>query len=102
MIKQMKFYLLALLTVVVVSSCSVISSMKGDPMMKIQSGMTKEQITKMMGKPDTRSFDGDSEVWQYIAKKDGRIIEIGFNNNVVDKMNSYYPREKERAIINNQ
>jgi hypothetical protein len=42
-----------------ITGCSTLSTNDLEP------GMTKAEITKRLGPPETRSFRGDSEAWQY-------------------------------------
>lgn len=92
--KKIRLACLTLLMAGMLSSCGIIQAIKGDPMMKVQSGMSKEQVTKLLGKPAIRSFEGKTEQWEYTDKKTGRIMVIGFVDNVVSKMDSYTDRQQ--------
>jgi hypothetical protein len=37
----------------------------GKPTDKIEPGMSKDEVTKLLGKPANRSFRGTDEAWQY-------------------------------------
>lgn len=87
--KRIKFYLCVICTVTLLTSCGFIKGLMPDPMMKVQSGMTKDEIVKLLGKPTNRSFEGTNEKWEYSKKKTDRIIIIEFANSVVSKMETY-------------
>ncbi len=60
----MKNILGFLALVVVMCSCGTAMQRKS---LLIESGMTKENVVKIMGAPGNRQFDGREEVWQYCA-----------------------------------
>ncbi|MDR0989246.1 MAG: DUF4476 domain-containing protein [Prevotellaceae bacterium] len=88
-------YLLLLLLLPLIGGCSAISTFgkKSDASMQIQKGMRPEEITALMGKPTSRSFDRNSEYWVY--RKDvplynrQEVIEIGFTDGRVTMLRSY-------------
>lgn len=50
---------LPLLSMALLAACSTLNTNHLEP------GMTKAQVTASLGPPETRSFKGDDEAWQY-------------------------------------
>jgi outer membrane protein assembly factor BamE (lipoprotein component of BamABCDE complex) len=90
----MKFVILALLGTLMLSSC-----VTGGKMTGLREGLTKEEVTRIIGSPDGYQRSGDYEVMLYIERrtpawsffsgtfqdlvdysvilKDGRVVEYG-------------------------
>lgn len=95
-----KIHTLGLMIVMILlASCGTVSeaSVK-NRMMRIQEGMTKEDVSKLMGTPDYRRFDNGIEEWEYkfdIFNLNRRAIEtvkIMFEGGIVfglDTFSSY-------------
>lgn len=73
----------------VVMSCGLMSNFSSSTMMDIQKGMTQQEVSKLLGKPNHRSFNENSEMWEYrgyttattysvmeIVFEDGRVVEM--------------------------
>lgn len=72
-------------------SCGSLTS--DNAIMKIQKGMSQEDVGRLLGKPDLRRFDNHSEQWEY-TKSHGfattnTIIIIDFTDGRVTNMDSF-------------
>lgn len=60
---------------------------------KIEKGMTKKEIVKLLGEPDFRRFDDQYEEWEYKKThpltQETKIIIVDFINERVSHMNSF-------------
>ena len=61
-------------------------------LMKIQEGMTQQEVRKIMGTPSYRRFDNMGEQWEYRTAKIGgyNVAIIDFTNGNVSALNSYF------------
>lgn len=89
-IKQ-TFALLAL--VICVSSCASILGINKSVIMSVQKGMTQQEVSSILGKPDYRRFDRELEEWEYlknIADNPGwTTIVVSFIDGRVVSMDSF-------------
>lgn len=86
--KTLKHTLFTMLIALIISSCSIFSSLNRK-MMNIEKGMTKTEIKYMLGNPDYRNFDGDKEEWVYVEPDKDLIV--GFYNEIVESMTTLPP-----------
>ena len=63
--KTIKLTLALLVFAICMGSCAMILGIDSNTLMKIQKGMTKEEITSILGQPMHRSFDHEVEGWRY-------------------------------------
>ena len=49
---------------VILGSCSTYY-VSNKQVMEVQQGMSRQNVEKILGKPDYRRFDGDGEEWEY-------------------------------------
>lgn len=72
-------------------SCGSLTT--GNALMKVQKGMSQEEVGHLMGKPDFRRFDDRSEQWEYNShnalKGTNAIILIDFTDGKVTNMDSF-------------
>ena len=59
--KTIKLTLALLTFAICMGSCAMILGIDSNTLMKIQKGMTKEEITSILGQPMHRSFDHEVE-----------------------------------------
>lgn len=88
--RKLKQVLLALVVGAIVSSCGTMTTQS--VMMDIQKGMSKEEITRLLGKPDFRRFDNGGEQWEYLKVSTfdyNRTIVIDFIDGRVSNMDSF-------------
>lgn len=91
--RRLKQTLLALVICALVSSCGGLTTTS--TVMQIQKGMSQEEVTHLLGKPDYRRFDQGSEQWEYhktnmtIGASTNMTIIIDFINNQVTNMDSF-------------
>ena len=89
--KRVKETLAVLFLSLVLGSCG--SLMDNNILLSIHKGMTQEEVTKLLGRPDYRRFDEQGEQWEY--RKGGGIghygttILIDFKNNLVSNLDSF-------------
>lgn len=80
--KTIKLTLALLAFAICMGSCAMILGIDSNTLMKIQKGMTKEEITSILGQPMHRSFDHEVEGWRYEKSISGApgitIIDLGF------------------------
>ncbi|MHB9055370.1 MAG: DUF4476 domain-containing protein [Paludibacteraceae bacterium] len=97
--KTLKYTLFAMLIALIISSCSIFSSLNRK-MMNIEKGMTKTEIKYMLGNPDYRNFDSDKEEWVYVEPDKDLIV--GFYNERVESMTTLPPNSyKYRSSYQN-
>ena len=91
--KTIKLTLALLTFAICMGSCAMILGIDSNTLMKIQKGMTKEEITSILGQPMHRSFDHEVEGWRYEKSISGApgitIIDLGFVDGKVTYMDSY-------------
>jgi hypothetical protein len=58
---------------------------------KVNPGMSREEVTKILGVPDDRQFNGNQEALQFCSQTDYFIIWL--NDGKVSGMNSYTKAE---------
>lgn len=85
-------YLVLFTGAIFLCSCGSYKTAK-EAILKIEKGMSKREITNLLGNPDYRRFDNESEQWEYI-KEDPlsgtkTIILVDFVNDRVSNMNSF-------------
>ena len=86
--------LLPLALVLGLSSCGIATGYSPQPgVERIERGMTREQVTQVMGRPDTRSLAADgSELWEYRRSDAGGTIyvtQITFYEGRVTRMDNH-------------
>lgn len=94
--KTIKTLSLLLILSIGISSCSILNSTQRK-MLNIEKGMTKNEITRLLGVPDYRNFDSEIEEWIYV-KIDMDLI-VGFYNGVVESLNSLPPNTYRNRSI---
>lgn len=85
--RKLKQTLLALTICTLVISCSLTTS---STIMKVQRGMSQEEVSHLLGKPDFRRFDNGSEQWEYtktnMSTAANTVIIIDFVDGMVTNM----------------
>ena len=61
---------------VILGSCSTYY-VSNKQVMEVQQGMSRQNVEKILGKPDYRRFDGDGEEWEY-----HRISSVLYGNSI--------------------
>ena len=88
--RRLKQTLLALTICTLVISCSLTTS---STIMKVQRGMSQEEVSHLLGKPDFRRFDNGSEQWEYtktnMSTAANTVIIIDFVDGMVTNMDSF-------------
>lgn len=85
--------LVILAAAVSLSACALLRPIS-DRMADIHTGMSPEQVISIMGKPNMRSFDAHTEVWEYEQYLDESgssyiAVSIRFTDGKVSGMDSY-------------
>lgn len=89
--KSLKQTLFILVAGISFTSCG--SLINNNAMMSVQKGMSQEEVSHLLGKPDYRRFDEQGEQWEY--KKGGginhypSIILVDFTNGKVTNFDSF-------------
>ena len=90
--RRLKQTLLALTICTLVISCGLTTS---STIMKVQRGMSQEEVSHLLGKPDFRRFDNGSEQWEYtktnMSTAANTVIIIDFVDGMVTNMDSFEP-----------
>lgn len=90
--RRLKQTLLALTVCALVTGCGLTT---GNTIMKIQRGMSQEEVIHLLGEPDFRRFDNGSEQWEYTKANmsivTNMVIIIDFVDGVVTNMDSFNP-----------
>ncbi len=84
--KKIKYLTILLLIGFSLSSCTM-WRLSNRNMMNIRPGMTKTEIKRMLGNPEYRNFDRETEEWVYVTVDKNLIV--GFYNDLVESLNTY-------------
>lgn len=88
--KRVKQTLLASAICAFISSCGLTT---GSTMMKVQRGMSQEEVSQLLGEPDFRRFDNGSEQWEYtntpMFSATKSVVIIDFIDGKVTNMDSF-------------
>ncbi len=91
--RTLKHLVILLSLAIFIGSCANILGDNKNVLLKIHNGMTKEQVSSILGNPNYRRFDNNTEEWEYekylSMSSDVTTIIITFDNNVVSNMNSF-------------
>lgn len=91
--KTIKLTLALLAFAIGISSCALVLGVDSNILMKIQKGMSKEEITSILGQPMHRSFDHEVEGWTYekniIGSPGMTVIALEFVDDKLTYMDSY-------------
>ena len=77
---------------IALSSCASLFTTVADKAASIEVGMTKEEVTAKMGKPQYRRFDGNRDEWEYrslLNNDDYDVVVMQFYNDRVVSMDSF-------------
>ena len=77
---------------IVMSSCAGLFTTVADKAASIEVGMTKDEVTAKMGKPQYRRFDGNRDEWEYrslLNNDDYDVVVMQFYNDRVVSMDSF-------------
>lgn len=91
--RKLKQTLLAFALCSLASSCGGLTT--ANAVMQVQKGMTQEEVTRLLGKPNYRRFDQSSEQWEYhkynptSGSGPTMTILIDFVDNRVTNMDSF-------------
>ena len=92
--KTIKLTLALLTFAICMGSCAMILGIDSNTLMKIQKGMTKEEITSILGQPMHRSFDHEVEGWRYEKSISGApgitIIDRGWESDLYGFLREVY------------
>ncbi len=90
--RKLKQILTLLMLTVMINGCAILYP-NTDILMKVHKGMTKNEVSSLLGKPNYRRFDTINEEWEYqkgVAGNGGNtVIIITFANDVVINMDSF-------------
>lgn len=86
--------------VLLLTSCSHIFYPKTNALESIQQGMSPQEVTQLLGKPDYRRFDHDLEEWEYrkllsALESEPTIVIVRFEDGKLVYMDSF--KESERS-----
>ena len=77
-----------LFAVLSLSSCGVNLHLTKRNMMRIEEGMSKQEVKGILGGPENRSFDQGRESWEYVAV-DGKVFIVFFYDDRVVGMDTF-------------
>ncbi|TWV12970.1 DUF4476 domain-containing protein [Bacteroidaceae bacterium HV4-6-C5C] len=90
--RKLKQILTLLMLAVTINSCAIFYP-NTDILMKVHKGMSKNEVSSLLGAPNYRRFDRSNEEWEYqksVAGNGGNtVIVITFANDVVINMDSF-------------
>jgi len=69
-------------------SCGTTTGTYSNKMSRIEVGMTKAQVTAIMGNPTDRHVSGNTERWYYLEAWSGSSANIYFTDGLVSSMNA--------------
>ena len=80
--------LLMLLLLVISAGCGSMNKI-----MKVQEGMSRQEVSKLFGTPDFRRFDREIEEWEYREASgvpgEWKVVVITFDGDKVISMNTF-------------
>lgn len=85
--------LMIFFAVISLSSCGVNLSLTKKNMMRIEEGMSKQEVKSILGGPENRSFDRGRESWEYISV-DSKYFIVYFYENKVIGMDTFHKEEE--------
>ncbi|MBC8592224.1 outer membrane protein assembly factor BamE [Oscillospiraceae bacterium N12] len=81
--------LLLLLFPLLFASCGILTN----NIMKVQEGMSRQEVSKLFGTPDFRRFDREIEEWEYREASgvpgEWKVVVITFDGDKVISMNTF-------------
>lgn len=92
MMKKLRKLTLVSVLAMALSSCASLFTNVADKAASIEVGMTKEEVTAKMGKPQYRRFDGNRDEWEYRSlaqHEDYDVVILHFYNGRVISMDSF-------------
>lgn len=92
MMKKLRKLALVSVLAIALSSCASLFTTVADKAASIEVGMTKEEVTAKMGKPQYRRFDGNRDEWEYrslLNNDDYDVVVMQFYNDRVVSMDSF-------------
>lgn len=60
-----KIHVMLLLSLLMITSGCASLYITNKQLMDIENGMSRQEVKNILGKPDYRRFDGDTEEWEY-------------------------------------
>jgi len=84
---RMVFYVSMIFGFLLVS-CGTTRGTYSNKMSRIEIGMTKAQVTTIMGNPTDRKVSGNTETWRYWDEWNGSSAYIYFTDGLVSGMDS--------------
>lgn len=84
-----------LLLLLMVSSCGSMQMLSKKKLMSIQHGMTQQEISSILGLPDSRRFDEAFEEWEYQRLDDmldSTVLIVRFEDGRVTGMENFRPQ----------
>jgi outer membrane protein assembly factor BamE (lipoprotein component of BamABCDE complex) len=101
--KNIKVLFVSFMACILMWGCSTIVGITNDKLMKVEKGMSKQQITSLLGKPQLRRFDNDCEEWKYESSPvvgSSKVIIIRFVDERVTNMDSFdAPQEPQTPAL---
>ena len=92
---------------VILGSCSTYY-VSNKQVMEVQQGMSRQNVEKILGKPDYRRFDGGGEEWEYhrissvLYGNSIKIIALRIDNEFILQsihlFQAIHPRTQERIV----
>lgn len=92
MMKKIRHLALVSVLAMALCSCSSLFTTVADKAASIEVGMTKDEVTAKMGKPQYRRFDGNRDEWEYrslLNNDDYDVVVMQFYNDRVVSMDSF-------------
>lgn len=86
--KKMITMAMVLFAAISLSSCGVNMHLTKKNMMRIEEGMTKQEVKGILGSPENRRFDQGRENWEYIAM-DGKVFQVFFYDDRVVGLDTF-------------
>jgi outer membrane protein assembly factor BamE (lipoprotein component of BamABCDE complex) len=70
------------------ASCATTAGTYSNKLMRVEVGMTKAQVTSIMGNPTDRTVSNNTETWFYWEEWSGSSARIVFTDGLVSGMSS--------------
>lgn len=101
--KTVRLTILWAMLAVMCSSCSVFLGINGDILNKLHKGMSKQEVSDLLGQPEFRRFDQDWEEWEFkkhlSSSSDVTIIVVRFEDDRVISMDSFPASYRQSAPV---
>ena len=103
--KKYRNWLFAAVAALSLSSCSSLLTTVAEKSVRIQKGMSKEEVIAIMGNPEYRRFNEVSDQWEYrthLVNGGSDVVVIDFRHGRVSGMESFFEHDPCPASVHGE